>query len=215
MHDNATNMIIAGETRSIGRNTNGRKPIIMTREQAWDILSEHVQSESLRMHCIAVESAMVYFAKMGEHDANTWSITGLLHDFDYELFPNPPDHTREGAKILRERNVPDEIIDAILSHAEWNLDTHPRDTPLRKTLFAVDELCGFIHAVARVRPTKLDGLKAKSVKKKMKQASFAAAVNRQDIIDGAALLDLELDAHIDHCIAALSTVADQLGLVAE
>jgi putative nucleotidyltransferase with HDIG domain len=184
----------------------------MNRQQAWEILTEHVKSESLRRHCHAVESAMVHFARLGGHDEQTWSITGLLHDFDYEAFPNPPDHTREGAKILRQRGVPDEIIDAILSHADWNLDTHPRDTPLRKTLYAVDELCGFIHAVARLRPTKLEGLTAKSVKKKMKQASFAAAVNRQDIIDGAVLLDLELDALIGHCVEALSTIADQLDL---
>ncbi len=184
----------------------------MNRENAWEILTEHVKSESLRRHCLAVESAMVHFAHLGGHDEQTWSITGLLHDFDYEIFPNPPDHTREGAKILKERGVPEEIIDAILSHAEWNLDTHPRDTPLRKTLFAVDELCGFIHAVARLRPTRLDGLKAKSVKKKMKQASFAAAVNRQDIHDGAALLEMELDELIGHCVAALSTVAEELGL---
>ena len=182
----------------------------MNREEAWTILTEHVQSESLRRHCIAVESAMVHHAKLGSHDEDTWRITGLLHDFDYEAFPDPPDHTREGAKILRERGVADEIVDAILSHAEWNLETHPRDTPLRKTLFAVDELCGFIHAVARVRPTTIFGLKAKSVKKKMKQASFAAAVVRQDIVDGAALLDLDLDAHIDHCVAAMTTVADAL-----
>lgn len=178
-------------------------------------MTEHVKSESLRRHCLAVESAMVHFARLGGHDEQTWSITGLLHDFDYEAFPNPPDHTREGAKILRQHGVSDEIIDAILSHADWNLDTHPRDTPLRKTLCAVDELCGFIHAVARLRPTKLDGLKAKSVKKKMKQASFAAAVNRQDIIDGAALLDLELDTLINHCVEALSTIADQLDLTTE
>lgn len=187
----------------------------MNRQQAWDILTEHVKSESLRKHCIAVESAMVHFARLGGHDEQTWSVTGLLHDFDYEMFPEPPDHTREGAKILKERGVSDEIIGAILSHADWNLDTHPRDTPLCKTLFAVDELCGFIHAVARLRPTKLDGLTAKSVKKKMKQASFAAAVSRQDIIDGAALLEMELDVLINHCVEALSTVADELGLNSE
>ncbi len=187
----------------------------MNRQQAWDILTEHVKSESLGRHCIAVESAMVHFARLGGHDEQTWSVTGLLHDFDYEMFPEPPDHTREGAKILKERGVSDEIIGAILSHADWNLDTHPRDTPLRKTLFAVDELCGFIHAVARLRPTKLDGLAAKSVKKKMKQASFAAAVSRQDIIDGAALLEMELDVLITHCVEALSTVADELGLNSE
>ena len=187
----------------------------MNRQQAWDILTEHVKNESLRRHCIAVESAMIHFARLGGHDEETWSVTGLLHDFDYELFPNPPDHTREGAKILKERGVPDEVIDAILSHADWNLGTHPRNTPLRKTLFAVDELCGFIHAVARLRPGKLDGLSAKSVKKKMKQASFAAAVSRQDIIDGAALLEIELDELINHCVQALTTVADELDLQAE
>ncbi len=184
----------------------------MNRDNAWEILTEYVKNESLRRHCLAVESAMVHFARLGRYDEQTWSITGLLHDFDYEAFPNPPDHTREGAKILKERGVPDEIIEAILSHADWNLDTHPRNSPLRKTLFAVDELCGFVHAVARLRPTKLDGLKAKSVKKKMKQASFAAAVNRQDIIDGAALLEMELDELINHCVEALATIAGDLDL---
>src|SRR5213079_760940 len=110
-------------------------------------------------------------------NVESWSVTGLIHDFDYERWPNPPDHTREGAKILRERGVDEEIVGAILSHADWNQVEYPRDCPIRKTLFAVDELCGFVTAVAYVRPEKLTGMTASSVKKKMKQKSFAAAVS--------------------------------------
>ncbi|MCH7873314.1 MAG: HAD family hydrolase, partial [Planctomycetes bacterium] len=141
-----------------------------------------------------------------------WRLTGLIHDFDYERWPTPPDHTREGAKILREKGVDDDVIGAIMSHAEWNLDDYPRDTPMRKALFAVDELCGFITACALVRPTKLDGLVPKSVKKKMKTAAFAAAVSRDDIRNGAELLDVPIDDHITNCVAALQSVAGELGL---
>ena len=143
-----------------------------------------------------------------------WGVTGLLHDFDYERWPNPPDHTREGARILRERGVDEEITVAILSHAEWNQNHYPLDRPLRKTLFAVDELCGFITAVAYVRPEKLAGMTASSVRKKMKQKSFAAAVKREDIEKGAELLGLPLDEHIAHVITAMQGIAGELGLVA-
>ena len=120
--------------------------------------------------------------------------------------------SREGAKILREHGVDEEIISAILSHADWNIEQYPRDTPLRKTLFAVDELCGFIYAAALVRPQRLVGMKAKSIRKKMKQKSFAAAVSRDDIVAGAESLDIPLDEHINECITALSTETDALGL---
>jgi putative nucleotidyltransferase with HDIG domain len=183
----------------------------MTRDEAWKLLNEYTKSESLIKHALAVESAMRHFAGRFGEDANTWAITGLIHDFDYERWPNPPDHTREGAKILRQGGVDEEIVGAILSHAEWNQSEYPLDRPIRKTLFAVDELCGFVTAVAYVRPEKLAGMTAGSVRKKMKQKSFAAAVKREDIEKGAELLGLPLDEHIGQVIAAMQTVAAPLG----
>jgi len=184
----------------------------MNRPDAWNLVCEFVQSDSLRRHMLAVEAAMRHYAERLGGDVEQWGLVGLLHDFDYERWPEPPDHTREGAKILRERGVDEEIVGAILSHAEWNLDEHPRDRPLRKTLFAVDELCGFITAAALVRPTRLVGMEPSSVKKKLKTPAFAAAVSREDIAAGAELLGIPLDDHIRNCIAALSTVASELGL---
>jgi putative nucleotidyltransferase with HDIG domain len=183
----------------------------MKRDEAWNLLNEHTKSESLIKHALAVEAAMRHYAKHFGEDVETWGVTGLIHDFDYERWPNPPDHTREGAKVLRGRGVDEETVAAILSHADWNQDEYPRDRPLRKTLFAVDELCGFVTAVAYVRPEKLSGMSASSVKKKMKQKSFAAAVKREDIEQGAQLLGLPLDEHIDHVIVAMQTVAGPLG----
>jgi len=183
----------------------------MTRDEAWNLLNDFTKSESLIKHALAVEAAMRHYAARFGENLETWGVTGLIHDFDYERWPNPPDHTREGAKVLRERDVDEEIVGAILSHAEWNQDEYPRDRPLRKTLFAVDELCGFVTAVAYVRPEKLTGMTASSVKKKMKQKSFAAAVKREDIETGAHLLGQPLDDHINHVIAAMQTVAGPLG----
>ena len=183
----------------------------MTREQAWQLLNEYTKSGSLIKHALAVEAAMRHYVAYFAGDAELWGVTGLIHDFDYERWPNPPEHTREGARILRERGVDEEIIGAILSHAEWNLDAYARDRPIRKVLFAVDELCGFITAVAYVRPEKLAGMTASSVRKKMKQKSFAAAVKREDIEKGAALLALPLDEHITHVITAMQSVAGPLG----
>jgi putative nucleotidyltransferase with HDIG domain len=184
----------------------------MTRDEAWTLLNEHTKSESLIKHALAVEAAMRHYAVHFGENVETWGMTGLIHDFDYERWPNPPDHTREGAKILREHGVDEEILGAILSHADWNQIEYPRDRPIRKALFAVDELCGFVTAVAYVRPEKLAGMTASSVKKKMKQKSFAAAVKRDDIEQGAELLGLPLDDHINHVIAAMQTVAGPLGL---
>lgn len=184
----------------------------MDREQAWAVLNEFVGNRALVRHCLAVESAMKFYARRFDEDADLWAVTGLLHDFDYERFPNPPDHTREGARILRDRGVDERIVGAILSHAEWNLDEYPRDTPMRKTLFAVDELCGFIYAAALVRPRRILDMKAKSVRKKMKQASFAAAVSRDDIVRGAELIGVDLSEHIDNCITAMTEAADALDL---
>ena len=144
-------------------------------------------------------------------DAEQWGLTGLLHDFDYERWPDIPDHTQEGAKILRERGVDEEIVEAILSHAEWNQGDYPLDRPIRKALFAVDELCGFIVAVAYVRPEKLNGMTPKSVRKKMKAKGFAAAVKREDIVQGAELMEAELNEHIANVIAALQGAAAGLG----
>jgi putative nucleotidyltransferase with HDIG domain len=184
----------------------------MTRDQALALLHEFTQSDSLIKHALSVEAAMHHHARRLSQDGELWGAVGLIHDFDYERWPNPPDHTREGAKILRERGVDEEIIGAVLSHAEWNQDQYPLDRPLRKTLFAVDELCGFITAVAYVRPERLTGMKASSVRKKMKQKSFAAAVKREDIEKGAQLLELSLDEHIAHVISAMQSVAGELGL---
>ncbi len=184
----------------------------MTRDEALALLREYTKSESLLKHALAVEAAMRHYAARFGENVETWGITGLIHDFDYERWPNPPDHTRQGVRILRERGVDEEIVGAVLSHAEWNWDQYPLDRPLRKTLFAVDELCGFITAVAYVRPEKLTGMMASSVLKKMKQKSFAAAVSRVDIERGAQLLDLPLSEHIQNVIGAMQGVATELGL---
>jgi putative nucleotidyltransferase with HDIG domain len=184
----------------------------MTRAEAWQLLTEFTRSESLRKHALAVEAALRHYAPRFGGDPELWGLTGLLHDFDYERWPNPPDHTREGARILRERGVDEEVVGAILAHAEWNRPEYPLDRPLRKALFAVDELCGFVIAVAYVRPERLHGMTASSVRKKMKQKSFAAAVKRDDLERGAALLELPLDEHITQVITALQGVAGDLGL---
>ena len=184
----------------------------MERAQAMELLREHTQSESLIKHALAVEAAMRHYAGLQDGDVEEWGLTGLLHDFDYERWPEDPEHTREGAKILQERGVSEEVIGAILSHAEWNREEYPLDRPIRKALFAVDELCGFITAVAYVRPGKLEGMKAKSVRKKMKAKSFAAAVKREDITQGAELLGMEVNEHITQVITAMQGAADELGL---
>ncbi len=184
----------------------------MRRDEAWNLLNEFTKSDSLIRHALAVEAAMGFYARRFGEDVETWRVAGLLHDFDYEKWPEPPAHTREGAKILRERGVDDEIVGAMLSHAEWNRADYPLDRPIRKALAAVDELCGFITACACVRPEKLAGMAPKSVRKKMKTAAFAAAVSREDISRGAELLGLDLDEHIANVIAAMQTVAVDLGL---
>jgi putative nucleotidyltransferase with HDIG domain len=184
----------------------------MTRDAAWALLNEYTKSESLIRHALAVEAAMGHYARRFGEDVERWRLVGLLHDFDYERWPQQPEHTREGARILRERGVDEEIVGAILSHAECNHDEYPLDRPIRKVLYAVDELCGFVTAVAYVRPEKLAGMTAKSVRKKMKQASFAAAVSREDIARGAELIGLDLDEHIDNVIAAMQGVAERIGL---
>ncbi len=184
----------------------------MTRNEALALLREYTTNESLIKHALAVEAAMRHYAGLLGGDVDQWGLVGLIHDFDYERWPEPPDHTREGAKVLRDRGVDEGTIGCILSHAEWNLDEYPRDTPMRKTLFAVDELAGFIVAVALVRPDKLGGMKVSSVKKKMKQKSFAAGVKREDITNGAELLGITVEDHIGNCITALHGIKNELGL---
>jgi putative nucleotidyltransferase with HDIG domain len=160
---------------------------------------------------LAVEVAVRAYARKFGEDEEKWGSAGLLHDFDYERWPNPPDHPLKGSEILRERGYPEDVIYAIKSHVDLLTDC-PRVSRLDKTLFACDEICGFITACAMVRPNRLEGLEAKSVRKKLKQASFAAAVNRDDITRGAADLGVELNEHIDFCIAAMESIAADLGL---
>jgi putative nucleotidyltransferase with HDIG domain len=183
----------------------------MNREQAWGLLTEFTQSESLRKHALAVESCMrAYARKFGENE-ETWAITGLLHDFDYERHPTPEEHPFVGEKILAERGYPEEIRRAILSHAQYS--GVPRQSKMEKTLFACDELAGFITACAMVKPSKsLAEVEAKSVRKKMKDKAFARAVSRSDITEGAAELGIDLEEHIAFCVEAMRSVAGELGL---
>ena len=181
-----------------------------TREQAWQTLTEYTKSEALLRHALAVEASTAFYARRFGEDEELWRVTALLHDFDYEIHPTLDKHPQDGAPILREAGYPEVVIDAVLSHAE-HLGL-PRDTPLKKTLFACDELSGFVHACGLVRPTGLDGLEPKSVRKKLKQPSFAAGVHRDEVYAGAELLELELDEHIANVIAALQPIGPELGL---
>jgi putative nucleotidyltransferase with HDIG domain len=175
------------------------------------LVREYTHNEALVRHMLAVEVAMrAYARKLGE-DEETWGTVGLLHDFDYERWPDPPDHPLKGAEILRERGYPEHVIYAIKSHADYLPDC-PRVSPLDKGLYACDELCGFITACALVRPGRLEGLTPKSVKKKLKQPSFAAAVDRGDVTRGAEDFGVDLDEHIAFCIAAMQPIAAELGL---
>ena len=181
-----------------------------TREQAWDTLTRYTKSEALLRHALAVEASTRWYARHFGEDEELWGVTALLHDFDYEIHPTLDKHPQNGAPILREEGYPEVVIEGVLSHAE-HLQM-PRDTPLKKTLFACDELSGFIHACGLVRPTGIDGLEPKSVKKKLKQPSFAAGVHRDEVYAGAELLGLELDEHIRNVIEALQPIAPELGL---
>ena len=173
----------------------------VTRERAWETLTRHTKSDALLRHALGVEACMGFYARQFGEDEELWRAVALLHDFDYEMHPTLDRHPQDGAPILREEGYPDEVVDAVLSHAEHL--SLPRDTMLRKTLFACDELSGFVHAVALVRPTGLDGLEPKSVKKKLKQPSFAAGVHRDEVYAGAEGLGLDLDEHIRNVISAL------------
>ena len=182
----------------------------LTRERAWETLTRYTTSEPLLRHALGVEAATRGYAGKLGGDEELWGIVALLHDFDYEIHPTLDKHPQDGAAILREEGYPEDVIDAILSHAD-HLEL-ARDTPLKKALYACDELSGFVTACGFVRPTGLDGLEPKSVRKKLKQPSFAAGVNRDDVDRGAELLELPLDEHIAFVIEALRPIAPQLGL---
>jgi predicted hydrolase (HD superfamily) len=200
---------------------------MINRETAWCLLTEFTQSESLRKHALAVEACMRAcsrkfatgdsqasapgLSELGLSQEDLWGIVGLIHDFDYEKYPSLEDHPYKGNEILKERGWPEVISRAIMSHAEYTGVT--RDTPMEKALFACDELAGFITAVALIKPGKsLAEVDAKSVRKRMKDKAFARKVNRDDIINGAAALGVDLDEHIAFCIEALKGIADKLGL---
>jgi len=181
-----------------------------TREQAWETLTQYTKSEALRRHALAVEASTASYAQRFGEDEELWRVAALLHDFDYEMHPTLDQHPQDGAPILREEGYPEEVIATVLSHAE-HLGL-PRDTLLKKTLFACDELSGFIHACGLVRPDGIDTLEPKSVRKKLKQPSFASGVNRDDVYKGAELLGVELDEHIAFVTEALRPLSPELRL---
>jgi putative nucleotidyltransferase with HDIG domain len=182
-----------------------------TRDQAWQTLTKYTKSESLLRHALAVEASTAAYARKFGADEEQWRIAALLHDFDYEMHPTLDKHPQDGAPILREEGYPEEIVETVLSHAEHL--SMPRDTPLKKALFACDELSGFVHACALVRPAGLEGLEPKSVRKKLKQPSFASGVKRDDVYKGAEELGVELDDHIRTVVDALKPISAELGLV--
>jgi putative nucleotidyltransferase with HDIG domain len=181
------------------------------RDAAWCLLTEFTQSESLRKHALAVEACMRAYARKAGADEELWGMVGLLHDFDYEKYPTPAEHPYKGCEILKERGYSEEVRRAIMSHAEYS--GVARLSPMEKTLFACDELAGFITACALVKPGKsLAEVEAPSVRKKMKDKAFARSVHREDIVAGAADLGLELEDHIAFCIEAMRPIAKELGL---
>jgi putative nucleotidyltransferase with HDIG domain len=184
---------------------------MVDRESAWCLLTEFTQSESLRKHALAVEACMRAYARKFSADEALWGVVGLIHDFDYEKYPTAQDHPYRGNEILAERGYPEEIRRAVMSHAEYA--GVKRESPMEKTLFACDELAGFLTACALVKPGKsLAEVEAKSVRKKMKDKAFARSVNREDIVNGAAELGVDLEQHIAFCIEAMKGIAEKLGL---
>jgi len=182
-----------------------------TRPEAFAILTEHTQGESLLKHALAVEGAMRYYAARAGEDVEAWGVAGLLHDFDYERYPSLEDHPFRGAEILRARGIDEELIQTILSHGDHT--GVERTTPMRRTLFAVDELSGFITAVTLVRPSKkISDVEPSSVKKKLKDKAFARNISREDIRRGAELLGLSEEEHIANVLSALKAIAPDLGL---
>ena len=190
--------------------------MLPSRDEALALMHEYTASDSLRKHMLAVEAAMRAYAERAGEDADRWGLAGLIHDFDYERYPNaahsPTDeHPAEGVRILRERGWPDDILEAILGHAQYS--GVPRVTPMARTLFAVDELTGLITATALVRPSRsVHEVEARSVRKKMKDKAFARGVSREDVIEGAEALGVDLDEHITFVIGAMQRSADALGL---
>jgi putative nucleotidyltransferase with HDIG domain len=182
----------------------------VTRERAWETLNRYTKSEPLLRHALAVEAAVRAYAHKFGGDEEFWGATALLHDFDYEIHPTLDKHPQDGAAILREEGYPEELIESVLSHAE-HLEM-ARDTDLKRALFACDELAGFIHACGLVRPDGIDTLTPKSVKKKLKQPSFAAGVHRDEVYAGAELLGVDLDDHIQTVTDAMKPIATELGL---
>jgi putative nucleotidyltransferase with HDIG domain len=188
----------------------GGKNMKVTRDRAWDTLTRYTKNEALLRHALAVEAAVRAYARKMGGDEEFWGATALLHDFDYEIHPTLDKHPQDGAAILREEGYPEELIESVLSHAE-HLEL-PRDTDLKRALFACDELAGFIHACGLVRPDGIETLTPKSVKKKLKQPSFAAGVHRDEVYAGAELLGVELDDHIQTVTDAMKPIAGELGL---
>jgi putative nucleotidyltransferase with HDIG domain len=181
----------------------------LNREESWELMCRWIESDSLRKHMLAVEAAMRAYARRFGEDEEKWGITGLLHDMDYEKHPTPDEHPMVGVRELESRGYPDDVTHAIKGHADY-LDV-TRDTLMSRTLYAVDELSGFIVACALMRPEGLENMKAKSVRKKMKQKSFAAAVNRDDIVRGAEELGVDLNEHIEFVADALRERSGELG----
>jgi putative nucleotidyltransferase with HDIG domain len=183
----------------------------ITRDDAWALVTEFIKGESLRRHMLAVEAAMRAYAREWGEDEELWGVTGLVHDFDYEIHPDLDRHPHHGSPILRERGYPEVVIRAIQSHADF-LDV-PRESRMEKTLYAVDELSGFIGAVALVRPSKaVADVDARSVRKRMKDKAFARAVSREDMLHGAEALGVDFDQHVEFVARAMAGIADQLGL---
>jgi putative nucleotidyltransferase with HDIG domain len=186
------------------------RPVAVNRDTAWETLTRYTKGQPLLRHALAVEASTRWYARHFGEDEEGWGVVALLHDFDYEIHPTLDRHPQDGAPILREEGYPEWVIEAVLSHAEH---LHmPRDTQLEKTLFACDELSGFVTACGYVRPDGIGTMEPKSVRKKLKQPSFAAGVNRDEVAQGAELLGLELDEHIANVIEALRPIAGQLGL---
>lgn len=182
----------------------------MTRQEALDLLHEYTLTEPLRRHALAVEAALAAYARKWGEDEETWSVVGLLHDFDYERYPEYPDHPQKGSEILREKGMSEELRRVIMSHVPAT--GIPRDTRLAQALFACDELCGFIMAAAVIRPNKIADLEVSSIKKKLKDKAFARAVSREDITAGAEALGVPLDEHIGFVIGAMRERSAALGL---
>jgi putative nucleotidyltransferase with HDIG domain len=182
----------------------------VTRQRAWDTLIRYTKSDALLRHALAVEAAVRAYARKLGGDEEFWGATALLHDFDYEIHPTLDEHPQDGAAILRDEGYPEELIESVLSHAEHL--AMPRDTQLKKALFACDEVAGFIHACGLVRPDGIETLTPKSVKKKLKQPSFAAGVHRDEVYAGAELLGVDFDEHIQTVIDAMKPIAGELGL---